>query len=117
MREAGGPEDNASYSCVCGLHFAAPVSTTVACPHCGVRPGLVAAASRYLPAGVFLTRLAAWLIGLMAIGSIAMWLVVPIAWIYLASQMVDSSRAPSLAAVRDASSWRSRGRRVVGIGT
>jgi hypothetical protein len=42
---------------------------------------------------VFLTR---WtLIGLMAIGSIAMWLVVPVAWIYLASQMVDSSQ-PSL---------------------
>jgi hypothetical protein len=35
VREAGGPEDNASYSCVCGLHFEAPVSTSVACPHCG----------------------------------------------------------------------------------
>ena len=28
----------------------------------------------------------------MAVGSIAMWLVVPVAWIYLASQMVSSSQ-------------------------
>ena len=35
VREAGGPEDVASYSCVCGFHFEAPVSTSVACPHCG----------------------------------------------------------------------------------
>lgn len=34
-REAGGPIDNASYSCECGLVFAAAVSTTVSCPHCG----------------------------------------------------------------------------------
>jgi len=35
VREAGGPVDRASYSCGCGYVFSAPVSTTVACPHCG----------------------------------------------------------------------------------
>jgi len=35
VRRAGGPLDRASYSCECGLVFVAPVSTTVACPHCG----------------------------------------------------------------------------------
>ncbi|HEY5045333.1 MAG TPA: hypothetical protein VII53_05705 [Solirubrobacteraceae bacterium] len=35
VRAAGGPLDRASYSCECGYVFAAPVSTTVACPHCG----------------------------------------------------------------------------------
>lgn len=35
VREAGGPIDNASYTCACGFVFAASVSTTVACPHCG----------------------------------------------------------------------------------
>jgi hypothetical protein len=35
VRNAGGPIDNASYSCSCGLVFAASVSTTVRCPHCG----------------------------------------------------------------------------------
>jgi hypothetical protein len=35
VREAGGPEDSAAYTCVCGFHFEAPVSTSVACPHCG----------------------------------------------------------------------------------
>jgi hypothetical protein len=34
-RQAGGPLDCASYSCRCGYLFTAPVSTTVACPHCG----------------------------------------------------------------------------------
>lgn len=34
-RESGGPIDNAHYTCGCGLAFDAPVSTTVACPHCG----------------------------------------------------------------------------------
>jgi hypothetical protein len=34
-RSAGGPIDNACYSCPCGLVFAAPVSTTVCCPRCG----------------------------------------------------------------------------------
>jgi hypothetical protein len=34
VREAGGPTDKASYSCQCGFIFLAPVSTTVACPHC-----------------------------------------------------------------------------------
>jgi hypothetical protein len=33
-REAGGPIDEASYACQCGFVFRAPVSTTVACPHC-----------------------------------------------------------------------------------
>lgn len=28
-------EDNALYSCGCGFVFAAAVSTSVACPHCG----------------------------------------------------------------------------------
>ena len=35
VRAAGGPLDEASYTCECGYLFAAPVSTTVACPHCG----------------------------------------------------------------------------------
>lgn len=35
VRNAGGPIDNASYTCACGFVFAASVSTTVACPHCG----------------------------------------------------------------------------------
>jgi hypothetical protein len=35
-REAGGPIDRASYSCQCGCVFSESVSTTVACPHCGV---------------------------------------------------------------------------------
>jgi hypothetical protein len=35
VRAAGGPLDQASYTCECGYLFAAPVSTTVACPHCG----------------------------------------------------------------------------------
>jgi hypothetical protein len=33
-RHAGGPIDRASYTCHCGCVFLAPVSTTVACPHC-----------------------------------------------------------------------------------
>jgi hypothetical protein len=32
---AGGPVDQATYECGCGLLFNAPVSTTVRCPHCG----------------------------------------------------------------------------------
>ena len=35
VRDAGGPLDNAFYTCGCGLFFDAPVSTTVTCPHCG----------------------------------------------------------------------------------
>jgi hypothetical protein len=35
VRLAGGPIDNASYACACGFVFAASVSTTVRCPHCG----------------------------------------------------------------------------------
>jgi hypothetical protein len=35
MRAAGGPEDNATYTCTCGLVFRAPVSTGVCCPSCG----------------------------------------------------------------------------------
>ncbi|MCW2998097.1 MAG: hypothetical protein JWN65_1646 [Solirubrobacterales bacterium] len=35
MRAAGGPEDNATYTCACGLVFEAAVSTSVACPACG----------------------------------------------------------------------------------
>lgn len=36
VKQAGGPIDNASYSCECGYVFRASVSTTVSCPHCGV---------------------------------------------------------------------------------
>jgi hypothetical protein len=35
VRDAGGPEDLAVYSCGCGMHFEAAVSTSVACPKCG----------------------------------------------------------------------------------
>jgi hypothetical protein len=35
VREAGGPIDQASYVCLCGFAFAAAVSTSVQCPHCG----------------------------------------------------------------------------------
>jgi hypothetical protein len=35
VRAAGGPLDQAAYACGCGYLFAAPVSTTVRCPHCG----------------------------------------------------------------------------------
>jgi rubrerythrin len=35
VREAGGPIDVASYVCLCGFVFAAAVSTSVKCPHCG----------------------------------------------------------------------------------
>jgi len=35
LREAGGPDDRAMYSCGCGYVFRADVSTSVACPHCG----------------------------------------------------------------------------------
>jgi hypothetical protein len=35
VRASGGPLDEASYVCQCGYLFAAPVSTTVSCPHCG----------------------------------------------------------------------------------
>ena len=31
----GGPTDLACYACHCGYVFAAAVSTTVECPHCG----------------------------------------------------------------------------------
>lgn len=34
-REAGGPEDRATYACACGMQFEAHVSTSVACPNCG----------------------------------------------------------------------------------
>jgi hypothetical protein len=34
MRDAGGPDDRACYSCGCGFLFEAPVSTSVRCPHC-----------------------------------------------------------------------------------
>jgi rubrerythrin len=35
MRESGGPDDRAVYTCSCGYVFQADVSTSVACPHCG----------------------------------------------------------------------------------
>ena len=34
MRDAGGPDDRACYTCGCGFAFVAPVSTSVRCPHC-----------------------------------------------------------------------------------
>ncbi len=34
MRDAGGPDDRACYTCGCGFVFVAPVSTSVCCPHC-----------------------------------------------------------------------------------
>jgi hypothetical protein len=34
-RRSGGPEDEATYSCTCGMVFEAKVSTSVCCPHCG----------------------------------------------------------------------------------
>jgi hypothetical protein len=34
VRHAGGPVDQAFYSCQCGYVFVAHVSTTVKCPHC-----------------------------------------------------------------------------------
>ena len=34
MRDAGGPDDRACYSCGCGFVFVAPVSTSVRCPQC-----------------------------------------------------------------------------------
>jgi hypothetical protein len=34
LRDAGGPDDRATYSCGCGFLFEAPVSTSVSCPHC-----------------------------------------------------------------------------------
>jgi len=37
VRRAGGPVDEASYACACGCVFLAPVSTTVACPHCAAQ--------------------------------------------------------------------------------
>ena len=35
-REAGGPDDRAVYTCLCGYLFEAPVTASVTCPHCGV---------------------------------------------------------------------------------
>jgi len=35
VRRAGGPVDEASYTCACGYVFKAAVSTSVTCPHCG----------------------------------------------------------------------------------
>ena len=35
MRESGGPDDRALYTCSCGYVFEADVTTSVTCPHCG----------------------------------------------------------------------------------
>jgi hypothetical protein len=35
MRDSGGPEDRAVYTCLCGYLFEAPVTASVTCPHCG----------------------------------------------------------------------------------
>ena len=37
LRDAGGPDDRATYACGCGYLFEAPVSTTVGCPNCGAQ--------------------------------------------------------------------------------
>lgn len=34
-RACVAPEDTAFYTCGCGFAFQAPVTTSVACPHCG----------------------------------------------------------------------------------
>jgi hypothetical protein len=34
-KRANVSQDTATYNCGCGYVFAAPVSTSVACPHCG----------------------------------------------------------------------------------
>ncbi|MEA2157017.1 MAG: hypothetical protein QOE11_3157 [Solirubrobacteraceae bacterium] len=34
LRDAGGPDDRACYSCGCGYLFEAPVSASVQCPNC-----------------------------------------------------------------------------------
>jgi hypothetical protein len=34
-RQAGGPQDRALYVCRCGSAFAAVVTASVRCPHCG----------------------------------------------------------------------------------
>lgn len=34
-RECVACEDSALYACSCGFQFTAPVTTSVACPHCG----------------------------------------------------------------------------------
>jgi hypothetical protein len=34
-RESVASEDTAHYACACGFQFQAPVTTSVACPHCG----------------------------------------------------------------------------------
>lgn len=34
-RASVAPQDTALYGCSCGFQFQAPVSTSVACPHCG----------------------------------------------------------------------------------
>jgi hypothetical protein len=34
-RASVAPEDVAHYGCSCGYQFSAPVTTSVACPHCG----------------------------------------------------------------------------------
>jgi hypothetical protein len=34
VRRAGGPEDQAMYTCDCGYVFEAAVTASVTCPHC-----------------------------------------------------------------------------------
>src|SRR5258708_26325035 len=50
VRRAGGPLDVAVYNCGCGYLFTASVSTTVACPHCGVDQAWYPSAGRRRPA-------------------------------------------------------------------
>lgn len=37
IRDSGGPEDHALYTCSCGYAFEADVRADVACPHCGTQ--------------------------------------------------------------------------------
>jgi rubrerythrin len=37
LRDAGGPDDRATYACACGYVFEAQVSASVDCPHCGAQ--------------------------------------------------------------------------------
>ncbi len=35
LRDAGGPDDRAVFTCGCGYLFEAPVTASVGCPRCG----------------------------------------------------------------------------------
>jgi len=35
LRDAGGPDDRAVFTCACGYFFEATVTASVGCPRCG----------------------------------------------------------------------------------